>query len=278
MPRLSLASRKGDRGQRCAIALLLVSGLLQGCATPLERADAFATSQHYSRSVVRGAEFRHVVFGNDRHDDSRALHVYLEGDGSPYLDRRTVAADPTPRDTVMLHLMALDPSPAVYVGRPCYFGLATDPPCSPVDWTLGRFSERVVASLARVIESLQQHGGYRALELYGHSGGGALAVLLGRRMSGVRRVVTLAGNLDPDAWARYHDYTPLSLSLNPVQLGALPASVQQLHVAAAEDTSVPAWLVQSAAPKLGDGRVVVLADANHTCCWAEHWPALLAGP
>ena len=40
--------------------------------------------------------------------------------------------------------MALDSEAAVYVGRPCYFGLATTAPCTTLDWTLNRFSQGAV--------------------------------------------------------------------------------------------------------------------------------------
>jgi pimeloyl-ACP methyl ester carboxylesterase len=209
---------------------------------------------------------------NDVRSGKRALHIYLEGDGSPYLDRWTIAPDPSPRNPVMLRLMVLDGSPAAYVGRPCYFGLAADSTCSPLDWTLGRFSERVVASIARAIEDLKEDGRYESIEIYGHSGGGALAVLVAARIPGVVRVVTLAGNLDPDAWATLHGYTPLTASLSPVRQGALPASVAQLHVAGEQDRVVPPWMVQQAATQLGSTEVVVLPGVDHDCCWQATWP------
>ena len=74
------------------------------------------------------------------------LHVYLDGDGTPMLGSYP-AADPTPRDPLVLDLMALDSTPSIYVGRPCYHGLS-GAPCSPSLWTSGRYSEPVVASMA----------------------------------------------------------------------------------------------------------------------------------
>ena len=176
----------------------------------------------------------------------------------------------------MLHLMVLDARPAAYVGRPCYFGLAADPNCSPLDWTLGRFSERVVESIARAVEDLKDEGRYESIDLYGHSGGGALAVLVAARVPGVARVVTLAGNLDPDAWATLHGYTSLTGSLSPVRQGALPARVVQLHVAGEQDRVVPPWMVQQSAMQLGSTEVVVLPGVEHDCCWESSWPDLLS--
>ena len=256
-----------------AVAALAVAQF--GCATPVEGIDAFAVRQGWGRELREGTEFRHVVFVNTAHDASDRLHVYLEGDGSPYLDRWTVAPDPTPRRPLMLHLMALDSAPSVYVGRPCYLGLARDPPCVPADWTVDRYSERVVASLASIIDELRRRSGCSAVELYGHSGGGTLAVLIAPRLPGVTRVVTLAANLDIEAWTSYRSYTPLLGSLNPVGLGPLPTGIAQLHLAGAEDDVVPAWIVERAAPQIGNGTVEVLPGVTHATGWERHWREVL---
>ncbi len=253
-----------------AIAL---AWLQSGCATPQDRIDAFAAAHGWTTGILAGTDFRHVVIFNGVRGDG--LHVYIEGDGSPYLDRRTVAPDPTPRRPVMLGLMALDPAPSAYVGRPCYLGLARDPPCVPTDWTVDRYSERVTASIAQVIEQLRSEHGAASIEIYGHSGGGTLAVLIAHRLQGVARVVTLAGNLDTDAWTRYHGYAPLVGSLNPVRLGKLPANILQLHLAGSADRTVPAWLILDAVPLLGNGEAEVLTEVTHTVGWNAYWAAVL---
>lgn len=275
--RRSDAARASRRVTMRRLPVVAVAAALAGCAAAPEAADPGPFAAAFERAVLHGAEFDHVVFRNAVRDPARPLHVYLEGDGRPYLDRWTVAADPTPRRPVMLGLMALDPAPAVYVGRPCYFGLAAQPPCTPLDWTLARFSTRVLASMEAVVERLRVDSGAAGLELYGHSGGGAIAVLLARRLPTVERVVTLAGNLDIEAWAARHRYAPLAGSLNPVDGGPLPAGIVQQHVVGARDRNVPPQLLESAAGRLGGGPVRVIDGADHACCWTRYWPALLAG-
>lgn len=260
---------------RSWLPAVIGSVLLTACSTPADRVDNFARTHGLEREVVRGEKFDHVVFRRGELSPGQVLHVYLEGDGHPYLDRWTVAPDPTPRRPIMLELLLLDASPSLYVGRPCYFGLAATPPCTPFDWTLGRYGPAVVDSLAAVIYRAAEDAG--AIELYGHSGGAALVILLARRLEHVSRVVTLSGNLDPAAWVALHRYTPLQGSLDPLADGPLPRSIEQLHLAAVRDRNVPAKLVEAAAARLGPGTVVVLPEADHTCCWRDHWPAVLSG-
>jgi pimeloyl-ACP methyl ester carboxylesterase len=250
---------------------------LGACAMPAQRMDAAASSAGFGRRIVEGSGFRHVVYENGRVAAGRRLHVYIEGDGSPYLDRRTVSLDPTPRRPLMLDLMSLDEAPAAYVGRPCYGGLASDPPCTPLDWTLGRFSPRVVESMAGAIAALVEQSSASGVDLFGHSGGGTIAVLLAMRLPNVRRVVTLAGNLDTDAWADLHGYARLSGSLNPVHAGPLPAQVGQEHYAGGRDRIVPPALVEGAATRLGSGVVFVVPDLSHQTGWEAHWPVIVTG-
>lgn len=261
-------------------AAAILFGLLAaaGCTSRQERIDEIATASGFPRVLVQGDPYRHVVYLNEKGSGTqRSLRVYIEGDGTPYLSRYVVAPDPTPRQPVMLRLMGQDPAPSVYVGRPCYFGLAEDPPCKAVDWTLGRFSDEVVKSMAAIIRTLAGEAGAGEITLIGHSGGGALVVLLARRMPEVTSIITLAGLLDTKTWAKLHAYSPLRYSLNPVDGGALPSSVLQRHFAGANDDNVPPEIIEEAAKRLGAGAVRVLPDVSHSKGWEQHWPAIIAG-
>jgi pimeloyl-ACP methyl ester carboxylesterase len=116
--------------------------------------------------------------------------------------------------------------------------------------------------------------GAKNVVLIGHSGGGAIAVLLAHDITEVSTVVTLAGNLDIDAWARLHNYAPLACSLNPVVRGPLPARVAAIHLVGADDRVTPPEFIRRAAVLTG-GQVVVLPGFTHTCCWKREWPILL---
>ena len=260
------------------VPLLVAQLILGACTPPARHIEATAESHGFSRSIVRGTRYEHVLYSNRLADANSPLHVYIEGDGIPYLAGGLPAPDPTPRVTVMLDLMALDPGPAVYLGRPCYFGLADRPPCEAGDWTQRRFSPEVVESMASALDQITRASHNGQLELFGHSGGGTLAVLLAHRVKNVIRVVTLAGNLDHRKWSELHGYLPLTGSLNPVDEGPLPAYIAQLHVAGERDKIVPANLIESAAIQLGAEGIRILPGQAHACCWADFWQELLARP
>ncbi len=213
--------------------------------------------------------------GADIRHEERVWHVYIEGDGIPWVRRHVVATDPTTPEPLMLQLMAQDPHPAIYLGRPCYHGMASDSACNPWLWTYGRYSEQVVESMSAALASLVSENAIASLVLIGHSGGGTLAMLLAERMPQVRWVVTLAGNLDIDAWTARHGYTKLVHSLNPARRPPLPHHIYQLHYVGEDDENVPPEMLEAAVSQQRNAKVFVLDGLRHEHGWGDYWVEIL---
>jgi len=263
--------------QRSAQLFLIVffALFLVGCGTPAERVDWLASRLGLVRETRVGQPFQHVVYRNRIHGGD-VLHVYIGGDGRPWARVDRIAEDPDSPRSVVLDLMALDARPSLYLGRPCYHGLAKRARCTPWHWTMGRYSSGVVESLASVLRERLDGGGYKRLVLIGHSGGGTLAMLLAARFAETETLVTLAGNLDIDAWAAWHGYSPLSGSLNPAHQPSLSSEIQQYHLAAGRDRAVPAALIGEMVSRLPHACFMLFEGFDHDCCWQRIWPAMLA--
>ncbi len=251
-----------------ALGLLVVAG---GCRSASERFLGLAAGRSLRAEVVTGAGFRHLVLSSER-PAGPTLHVYLDGDGVPWLGGHP-AADPTPRDPLVLDLIALDPAPAIYLGRPCYHGLGGGPACSPALWTSARYSEAVVESMAAAARRALVARGAARVAWLGYSGGGALAVLLAARVPETVAVITVAANLDIDSWADQQRSSRLVGSLNPVRQPPLPSHVFQRHYAGARDEAVSVEVARRGAMA---AELVVVPDYDHRCCWTELWPKVLA--
>lgn len=253
---------------------MLLIAQISGCANPSQRMDERAADLGYRRVVVQGEGYEHVAYiKQDRATASSTLHVYLEGDGAPWVRRRVAAADPTPRTPLMFDLMPLDPAASVYLGRPCYHGVSNGRGCTPDLWTDRRYSETVVASMSAALDKLSTD--YRALVLLGHSGGGTLAMLIAERLPKTKTVVTVAANLDTARWTDLHQQPALSASLNPATRPPLPPRIRQMHIAGGRDGNVPPLLVRDAIGQQPGAAFKVFPDQDHHCCWREVWPEIL---
>lgn len=261
--------------KKFAFPCLLLIAFLGSCSLPAVRFDEKAASYGFERSSVAGAGFVHVVYRNQYWGDPGPLHVYLEGDGTPFINRYFVSADPTPRNPLVLQMMTLDDAPALYLGRPCYHGQAAAQSCSPLIWTAARYSQEVVASMAQALRTILDQSAYREIVLLGYSGGGTLAMLLAERLEQVKAVVTVAANLDVAGWAALHEYTPLHASLSPASRPPLPARIVQLHFAGGEDENVPLDLISAVAAGQRHAKVTVIDNFDHVCCWYATWPWIL---
>ena len=244
-------------GLLCALFSLI------GCAVPVAINDDYAARQGWPRCLVKGKDFTHVVY-TAAAGEGAVWHVYIEGDGEPWQSRTSVARDPTQARPLMLRLMRQDAAPRLYLGRPCYLGMAPEPVCRPWVWTHGRYSEPVVSSMQRALERLIEQHAIGELALFGHSGGATLAMLLAERIPQVGMVVTLAGNLDTAAWTRKHGYSALTGSLNPAERPELPDRIRQFHFRGSEDRNLPN------AQLPGDSSVsrhIRLEGVGHTTGW-----------
>ena len=256
------------------ITIMLMVAALAACASPSTRVHELATQGGLTRSEIPGQGFVHVAYYRAIAGAAARIHIYVEHDGLPWATATRMSDDPTPRDPLVLRLAIQDPAPVIYLGRPCYLGMARSPPCTPLIWTHQRYSEQVINSMAAALQTIR--GESRSeLVFLGHSGGGTLAWLLARRFANTRAVVTVAGNMDVRAWAALHGYTPLTDSLSPAESPDLPPRVLQMHYAGSLDTVIPAGLTQDFVSQRPGGVLVEYPGFDHRCCWERIWPAVL---
>jgi len=245
-------------------------------ADPAARYAAIAAAQGLQTQSVAGSGFTHRVYAAPRSGaapDGSTLHVYYGGDGSPFVDGRRIARDPTPRRPLTLALMQQDPFPAVFIGRPCYHGLLAG--CDSALWTVARYSPAVVDSMVTVTSRVIEAHAPARVVLVGYSGGGALALLVAERLDRIDAVVTVAANLDLAAWTQRHGYTPLHQSIDPADVAGSRTDLRHLHLSGSDDDNVPPATQRRALEKLPSGAARILAGADHRCCWVDVWAGLI---
>lgn len=266
------------------IALLVVAMLLTACAgvpTVTERratADALATGRDWQAMMLPVGRFDIVAYLPARIHEADTLTIYIEGDGLAWLSSSTASSDPTPVNPVGLKLALAHPQGnAVYLARPCQYLDTTADACPRRYWTGARFAPEVIDASNRALEHFKARFGASRLILVGYSGGGAVAALLAGLRDDVDHLVTVAGNLDPQAWAAHHHITPLYGSLNPAERAQRLTGIRQTHFVGGRDRVIPPVLTEHypAAIRGIEGRNLHLVpEFDHRCCWAEEWPRL----
>ena len=222
---------------------------------------------------LTGEGFTHLVIQRAGSLPDSRLHIYIEGDGTPW--RGNIPnVDPTPHNALALRLANKDSSDIAYVGRPCYFGRANEKECQPKFWTSHRYGDDVVTSMASAIKRVRQPK-HTEIVLIGHSGGGVLAALLESRVIGVVGVITVGANLDIDRWTQHHHYDPLTGSINPSMQERDP-NIPHLQLVGKADNIVPASINSQYSGSHPNVELLVLDGFGHVCCWEEQWPTILS--
>ena len=140
--------------------------------------------------------------------------IYIEGDGFAFNYRGVATKDPTPRSYFLKNIAFSDKNlNVVYLARPCQYILNKNPVCSKRHWTTARFAPEIVRSMA---EAVKQIAGENEVILIGYSGGAQVAGLIGALNPDikVKKIITIAGNLDHLAWTQFHNLPGLSESLS----------------------------------------------------------------
>ena len=268
------------RVRSVSLCLALSLPALAGCAA-LDRdmnADAIAKPAGLKRMTMKTDTFVLTAFVRIG-DTAAPVNVYIEGDGLAWLSRSEVSLDPTPKEALGLSLASVDPAPnVVYIARPCQFtARAKNPNCGIPYWTSKRFAPEVIASMGQAVDQVAAQVPGQKINLVGYSGGGAVAVLLAAGRKDVASIRTVAGNLDHAEVNRLHGVSPLSGSLNAIDVAAGVAKIPQIHWSGAADTTVPPAISERFRQAAGSSCVVArtVAGATHETGWRERWRELL---
>lgn len=264
------------------LAASLAGLLLAACSTQpsTEESIARAETLGWRMSDIETGTFPlRVLLSPLAAAKERAGHltIYIEGDGNAWLSSTRASPDPTPkRATALAMALADGGGHVVYLGRPCQYIRVRA--CSPEMWTSARYGEQILRAIDGAIDRVKVLTGASSLQLVGYSGGGTLAVLAASRREDVTGIITVAANLDIEAWVRIRGLTPLYGSLNPAALGPAAARVPQIHLAAEDDEVVPMSVLDSFLRRTGQAkaaRLRVVPGMDHRSDWSAIWPDLV---
>ncbi len=210
-------------------------------------------------------------------------HIYIEGDGSAWLSKRTPSLDPTPKNPVAFGLAQLDVADnVIYLARPCqYSKLIMKRACPSKYWTSHRFAPEVIAAMDSALDDMKARHNITGFHLIGFSGGGNVAALLTARRDDVLSLRTVAGNLDHVTQSDIHKVSQMTPSLNAKDIAVDINHIPQRHFIGGKDKIVPVPVYESYKRASGNTNCVqsyIVENARHVKGWHDVWAALLAQP
>jgi len=258
--------------------LLLVLCLAGGCSLYPRQEAAHLGRQHgfQKRLFLTDSFTLYALYRPAQHGPAQNLRVYIEGDGRAWLSRSRPSADPTPLNPVALRLALADPSSAdaiLYLARPCQYVQGDQRRnCTVRYWTDARLAPEVIASLNSAVSQAKAASGATSVALVGFSGGGGAAVLMASERSDVVCLGTVAGNLDIDAWTTLLNISPLSRSLNPLDVAEDLVSIPQRHLSSRDDAIMPPEISAGFCRRSGRPENCRVVDGlEHGDAWERIW-------
>ena len=265
------------------VIVVVASFFLYGCVRSVpvpsaelraDHATHLANAAGWKSLIIHTPDFAFKAYGPKPKIAAKTLTIYIEGDGLAWISSDTPSANPTPIIPMGLEIAIHDQkhSQVVYLARPCQFVFGSEwGGCRPEYWTRLRFSPEIIRATNQAVDGLKNRYHARKVILIGYSGGGAVAALVAARRTDVDRLITIAGNLDIEYWARQKSLTPLSGSLNPADAWEALASIPQTHWVGGRDTVVPkevAFAYVKRFPLSHQPDIKVMPTFDHACCWA----------
>ena len=269
--------------KRLASSSLFFILLLGGCAsvpTPVERQqtlDSISRDHHLQPQTLQTTLFSLYSLSDTRHCENKEMRVYIEGDGLAWISISRLSDNPTPINPMAAKLMSEDPSSCkVYIARPCQYIHSNE--CRSEYWDNKRFSPEVIQSYVEALDQLKQVHKIDSFVLIGYSGGGAIAALSAIKCNDVQQLITVAGNIDTDAWVKYHALTPMEGSLNPADKARELSKIPQIHFIGLKDAVIPPEIFESYLKHFSNReniKSVVCKECTHNSGWSEKLERLL---
>lgn len=228
--------------------------LVSACAT-LTIPDAFVYKETQT-NTFRIAGWQKITNPN------ATYKVYIEGDGHAFNAHGRPTNNPTPKGTLVREMAFGDANEnVIYLARPCQY--VKDEACKTKYWTTARFAKEVIDDEYEVIKKI---AGNNPVILIGFSGGAQVAGLIAvtKPDLNVKKIITVAGNLDHKKWTEYHHLQALDSSLDLNDYQDKFHKINQINYIGEKDKVIP---MQISKDFLHNQNIYVVKNATHGEGW-----------
>ena len=212
------------------------------------------------------------IYSLEKINNNKSLTIYIEGDGTSWVDRFTPSSDPTPTDPLAFKLALIDVNEnVIYLARPCQYEWSSN--CDKDVWTVGQYSLTVLNSYKEIINHLSKK--YKEIHLIGYSGGaGVVMYLASIENKNIKSIRTIAGNINHNELSSILNISRLNKSINFFSIEEKIKEVPQIHYYGSKDKTVPNELQTSYKERNLENDCVKIQSANkvsHNEGWLDFW-------
>lgn len=209
--------------------------------------------------VMREAQTEHfaiAVWEKEPLHNKRTIRFYIEGNGNPRPDK-----------PVALRLAENDKTPNIVVlSRPCQY--INNKLCANQDlYTVSQYNPEIIREIEEIVVYYIQKYDAPNVEFVAYDGGAPIAFYMAEKLGRVKKVVTIAGILDLDAYVNKHNLPAFKDAENPIKMGSKIANIPQIHFVGGKDTVTTRGMVERFVSKLHNPKsavVKVAPNMGHT--------------
>ncbi len=254
--------------------LLLFLIFLSSCSslTTDQRKDLIdeVNLSEFSKNIYTTEFFN--IYSLEKIKNNNQLTIYIEGDGTSWVDRFTPSSDPTPTDPLAFKLALIDNSEnIIYLARPCQYEWSNN--CNKDVWTVAQYSSTVLNSYKEIINHLSKK--YDIIHLVGYSGGAGIVMYLGSiENQNIKSIRTIAGNINHNELSKILNISRLKKSINFYSIEEKIKAVPQIHYYGSKDKTVPNELQISYKERNIENDCVKIQSAHkvsHNEGWLDFW-------
>ncbi len=213
-------------------SLLITTFLLTACS------EIPKTPEGFTKNVVEAEQMNFVVWEKDSIKPKQTLRFYIEGNGTP-----------NPQKAISLSLAKEDDFDNIVVlTRPCQY--IDNPICQNKSiWEEERYHPEILKEMQELTKYFIKKHQAKDIELIAYEDAAPIAFNIAQRIGGTKKIVTIAGVLDINSYAKQNKLPPFKNAQGVQNNYSFMSTIPQVHYVGSEDNVVTRTMIERATTK-----------------------------
>ncbi len=205
------------------------------------------TPNNFERKIIETEKLNFIVWEKNNIQKKDTLRFYIEGNGNP-----------NPKKAIALALANEDDfNNIVVLTRPCQY--INNKICQNKDiWTTQRYHPEIIKEMQEIILFYIKKYQVKQIEFVAYSDAAPLAFIFAQHLGGAKKIITVAGVLDIESYARQNNLPNFKEAQNLTGIKNFVANIEQIHYIGSEDTIVTQSMTERFVSKLNNPKNITV--------------------